>query len=130
MRSVRYAWAFPVSAVGLVVAPLARLSGGGAVVVDGVLEVHGGLLARVLPRLAPGVRVAAITLGHVVLAVSAEALARTRAHERVHVRQFERWGLLLPVLYLASSAAAWVRGGDPYLDNHFERHAYREAPLA
>lgn len=130
MRTVRYAWALPVSAIGLAAAPLARLSGGGAAVVDGVLEVHGGVLARVLPRLVPGVRIAAITLGHVVLAVSADALARTRAHERVHVRQFEQWGPLLPLLYLASSAGAWIRGGHPYLDNHFERHAYREAPLA
>jgi hypothetical protein len=67
--------------------------------------------------------VAAITLGHVVVGVSPDALAATRAHERAHVRQFERWGVLLLVLYPLAGLLAWVRGGHPYRDNRFEREA-------
>jgi hypothetical protein len=67
--------------------------------------------------------VAAITFGHVVLAVDAVALERTRAHERIHVNQYERWGALFIPAYLAASLWAAVRGGDPYFDNPFERQA-------
>jgi hypothetical protein len=67
--------------------------------------------------------VAAITLGHVVLGVSLDALTATRAHERAHVRQFERWGLLMLVLYPLAGLWAWLRGGHPYRDNWFERDA-------
>ena len=65
-----------------------------------------------------------MTLGHVVLGRSLGALDDTRAHERVHVRQCERWGpLFLPAYGLASLAAA-LRGRNAYLDNRFEREAY------
>ena len=65
----------------------------------------------------------AITLGHVVIGASPAALARCRAHERVHVRQYERFGVLFFPLYAASSALQWLRGRDPYWDNRFERQA-------
>jgi len=83
-----------------------------------------GLLARMYPPMA----IAAITFGHVVLAQAAEDLAQTREHERVHVRQYERWGLLFPLLYLGASLAAALRGADPYLDNRFEREAMNAGP--
>ena len=51
-------------------------------------------------------------------------LDRTRAHELVHVRQYERWGPLFVPAYLLSSAYFLIRGCDPYLDNPFEREAY------
>jgi hypothetical protein len=73
--------------------------------------------------------IAAITLGHVVLARSAADLARCRLHELVHVRQYERWGPLFPPLYLLASCSALLRGTHPYLDNHFEREARRLAPF-
>ena len=44
-----------------------------------------------------------MTLGHVVLGRSAAALAETRAHERVHVTQCERWGPFFVPAYAASS---------------------------
>ena len=47
-----------------------------------------------------------------------------RAHERVHVRQYERLGALFFPLYVGSSLVQWLRGRDPYFDNHFEREAY------
>jgi hypothetical protein len=67
--------------------------------------------------------VAAMTLGHVVVGVSSNALAATRTHERAHVKQFERWGVLLLVLYPLAGLLAWARGGHPYQDNGFECEA-------
>jgi hypothetical protein len=96
-----------------------------ASVLDGVLEVHGGLVDVLLRRatLLPG-GASAMTLGHVVLGRDAWLLDCTRAHERVHVRQAERWGPLFLPAYLLASAAIAVRGGNAYLDNPFEREAY------
>jgi hypothetical protein len=67
----------------------------------------------------PG-KAAAITLGHVVLATDAATAALTREHERVHVAQFERWGVLFPALYAGASLLAWLGGGHYYRDNRFE----------
>lgn len=88
-----YLWPFPVTLVGLLLALIARSSGGVLQRVGGVLEAAGGWPAWVLRRGFPfSGAVAAITLGHVVVGVSQDALSATRAHERAHVRQFERWG--------------------------------------
>jgi hypothetical protein len=43
------------------------------------------------------------------------------------VRQYERWGILFPILYVASSAIALLRGGSAYRDNVFEREAFQVA---
>jgi len=77
-------------------------------------------LARFVPL--PG-GASAMTLGHVVLGRDAAALERTRAHERVHVAQYERWGPLFIPAYLLVSAWLLARGRDPYADNPFERAA-------
>jgi len=123
-RSLRYLWPFPVTLLGVLVALAARGSGGAMRQVEGVLETAGGWPAWVLRRGFPfSGPVAAITLGHVVLGVSPSALAATRVHERAHVRQFERWGVLLLVLYPLAGLLAWLRGGNPYRDNLFEREA-------
>ena len=123
-RGLRYLWPLPVTLLGMLIALLARSSGGVMQRVDGVLESAGGWPARVLRLGFPfSGAVAAITLGHVVLGVSFDALAATRAHERAHVRQFERWGLLMLVLYPLAGLWAWLRGGHPYRDNWFERDA-------
>lgn len=95
----------------------------------GVLEAHGPGIAALFDLLSPRRAIAAMTLGHVVIARNATTLASTRAHERVHVRQCERWGPCFVPAYLAASALEWLRGRDPYLDNSFEREAWREAPL-
>lgn len=126
-RVAAYAWALPTTAVGLVFLPVALLTGGGAAWVQGALEIHGGLVTWLLRHgtLLPG-GAAALTLGHVVLGLSAAALQRTRAHERVHVRQAERWGPLFIPAYLLASAWMWVRQRDAYFDNPFEREAYDE----
>lgn len=121
---LRYLWALPATALGVLLAALARTSGGEWRRVDGVIEASGGWPARMLragfPFSGP---VAAITFGHVVLGASAPDLDATRAHERAHVRQFERWGVLMLVLYPLAGLLAGLRGGDPYRDNPFEREA-------
>lgn len=126
VRAAGYAWAGPFTLFALVfvVAPLALLRSR-VRVVAGVVEVTDGPLSNVLARLVPGLAIAAITLGHVVLAQSAADAARWRAHERVHVAQWARWGLLFPFAYLGASLVARFGGRDPYLENAFEREAFR-----
>ena len=128
-RALVYLWALPTTSVGLLFVPLALLSrNGGARVVDGVLEVHGGGVAFFLRRctlLRGGA--SAMTLGHVVLGRDERLLELTRDHERVHVRQCERWGPLFIPAYLLASVLVKFRGGRPYEDNPFEREAYGRA---
>jgi len=126
MRLIRYIWAAPATLVGLVLALVAISAGARAHVVDGVVEVAGGWLARAR-RMLP---FTAITFGHVVVGVSHSALRRLRAHEHVHVRQYERWGVLFFPLYLGSSLFALVRGRDAYRDNRFEREAFAQSQRA
>lgn len=122
-KMLRYIWAGPTTALGLLLAALA-LRGGRVALVDGVLEAHGPLLAWALTRLVPiDGGAAALALGHVVLGRNARVLAATRTHERVHVSQCERWGALFVPAYLAAAAWAFIRGGHPYFDNPFEREA-------
>lgn len=124
VRICLYLWALPVTLLGLLLVLIARVSGGSLNRVDGVLESSGGWPAWVLRRGFPfSGPVAAITLGHVVVGVSSDALATTRNHERAHVRQFERWGMLLLVLYPLAGLRAWAGGGNPYDDNLFEQEA-------
>lgn len=121
-----YAWAFPTTFVGLLfLAPAVFSRTGGARIVSGVLELHGGPVAWFLRRctLLKG-GASAMTLGHVVLGRDQRLLNLTRAHERVHVRQCERWGPLFIPAYLIASVRVFFRGGRPYEDNPFEREAY------
>ena len=93
--------------------------------VDGVLEVHGGFVEFFLRHctVLPG-GASAMTLGHVVLGRDEMALELTRPHERVHVRQCERWGIFFLPAYGIASLIALARGGSMYRDNVFEREAY------
>lgn len=126
-RWAAYLWAAPTSLLGLTAIGLTAPS---LRIVAGVLEAQGPGVARLLDLLSPLLPVLAMTLGHVVLARDAAALDDTRAHERVHVRQAECWGPLFVPAYLSASAVAWVRGGDAYADNPFERAAWAVAPVA
>ena len=118
-RLWRHLWAGPNTLFGLLIAWLALMRGAQVRRVAGVVEVCGGRLFW------PGCRFAAITMGHVVIAQSEQAMADWRAHERVHVAQYERWGPLFVPAYLACSAVQWARGRDPYLDNPFEKSAFK-----
>ena len=122
---LRYAWASPATAAGILFAIPALCVGATVRLVDGVIEVAGGRTARLIALLPAAARFAAITFGHVVIGTDHAGLARLRGHEHIHVRQYERWGGLFLPLYCASSAIQWLRGRDPYRDNWFEREAFR-----
>ncbi len=124
-RAVRYLWSLPTTAAGLVFFMLAIFTGGKSRVVDGVLEVWGGAVTLFLERctLLEG-GAGAMTLGHVVLGRTERLLNLTRSHERVHVRQCERWGPLFLPAYAIASLIALARGKRAYEDNCFEREAY------
>lgn len=116
-------WAFPYTFLGLLVGLLNAIAGGQARRVTGVWEFHGPLIARLLDLL-PLSSVMALTLGRTVLARNQLALDLTRDHERVHVRQFERWGPLMGPAYLGCSFLLWIRGRDWYRENPFEKQAF------
>lgn len=126
LRPLIYVWVFPGTAVGLMVTSLALVTGGRMQVVDGVLEVYGGLVTLILKRGNRWVAgpIAAMTLGHVVIGCDEATLRMTRRHERVHVRQYERWGPFFIPAYLACSIWLGMRGYNSYLDNPFEVEAY------
>jgi hypothetical protein len=136
-RIIVYLWVLPTTCVGLLFLLPAYVTGGRAQVVDGVLEIHGGVVRYFLrdfvadflklfskrATLSRG-GASAMTLGHVVLGQDPECLDWSRSHERVHVRQCERWGPFFLPAYLLASAWVAIRGGRGYLDNPFEREAY------
>lgn len=128
LRAWVYLWASPATIIGLLVALSVRLRGGSVNVVQGVIEVHGDFLTKLLSNRLPwlGFRMA-MTLGHVVLGTDANCLACTRRHERIHVRQYEQWGPFFLPAYLLSSLAALLRRRHPYHDNWFEREAFEQA---
>ena len=126
LRFVRYLWSLPTTLLGLPFLALSFLGGGRVRIVDGVLETHGRAVSWFLRHAVPlsgGAR--AMTLGHIILGRDQASLDETRAHERVHVAQCERWGPLFVPAYLLASFAALVRGRDPYRGNGFEIAAYR-----
>ena len=113
LDALRLAWAAPASLLGLLLAPFfarRRLA-------RGVLVCERASWPRKL-----GWRYRAITFGHVVLCVD-DVDDATMDHELAHVRQYERWGILLWPAYALASVWAKVQGGHGYWDNHFERQA-------
>jgi hypothetical protein len=119
-------WASPWTLFGMAVGALGLLTGGRVRREGRVLEFYGGFVATYL-RVFPLIRgAAAVTLGHTVLARDAATARRTRAHERVHVRQYERWGPLFVPLYLLHWCRLRLTGHNPYLDNPFEQEAFAE----
>lgn len=123
-RLLVYLWSSPTTLLGLAFLHPTLLTGGRAKIVDGVLEIHGGVTRFFLEKctLLPG-GASAMTLGHVVLGRDESSLDRTRAHERIHVSQCETWGPFFLPAYGIASALAFLRGKDPYLDNPFEIEA-------
>jgi hypothetical protein len=120
-------WAAPYTLAGAVLGLAVLGLGGRAQVRHGALEFGGGWLGRMVARLPEPSSFCAVTLGHVILGVDPLTLSAVRAHEQVHVRQYERWGPLFVPAYLLSSALQFARGRRPYLDNHFEREACARA---
>lgn len=123
-RFACYLWAAPNSLLGLSLGVTALALGGRVSMVAGTLEFQGGRAARWLAGWAPTATFGAMTLGHVILATSADTLIALRDHERVHVRQYERWGPCFLPAYALSSLWQLAHGRCPYRQNRFEREAY------
>jgi hypothetical protein len=125
-RTFGMLWASPISLLALLIALPALLSRCTIFWNGRALELSGRAVTSVLCALSFNRAIDAMTLGHVILARDCACAERWRAHELVHVGQFERWGALMPVAYAAASLIAWWRGGDAYWDNAFEVDARRE----
>ncbi len=126
VQILRYAWASPTTLLGLCAVAITLITRGRCSIVDGVLEAQGGFATWFLKRIVPlDGGASAMTIGHVVLGRDQSALDRTRQHERVHVRQCERWGPVFIPAYFLECALAWWRGQDAYYGNRFEAEAYR-----
>ena len=125
----KYLWSLPTTSVGLLFVLPTLMTGGRGQWVEGVLELHGGAVRWMLTRLVPlPGGASAMTLGHVVIGRDRESLDSTRDHERVHVRQVERWGPFFLPAYLGCSFWLLLRGRDAYRDNPFEREAFSICP--
>ncbi len=122
-----YAWASPNSLMGLVIGAAMILAGAQARRVAGVLEVGGGLVGTLLGPKKIALPWRAMTLGHVIVGIDQAALNQSRAHELVHVRQYEQWGPLFLPAYVASSLWQLACGRRCYRDNWFERQAYERS---
>ncbi len=121
-------WASPYSMVGIGIGLIGMCTGGRGRIRSGAIEFYGGGTQWFVRHLPLGELTIGFTLGHVILGQTAAGLDVACAHERVHVRQFERWGLLMGPAYLLASAWLWLIGRDAYRDNPFEIEAYRKAP--
>ena len=123
-RAAAYAWAAPNTALGAAAGLVVLCLGGRVRFVSGTAELHGAVVARVLTGPRGSRPYGAMTLGHVVLGASPARLSALRGHERVHVRQYERWGLFFLPAYALSGLWQLVHGRHWYRDNFFERQAY------
>jgi hypothetical protein len=119
-----YAWTSPNTAFGMMLGLLALLFGARLRPRHGVLEFSGGGLGALFAAPWLACPFHAITLGHVILATDDAALECARAHEQVHVRQYEQWGPFFLPAYAASSLWQLACGRRCYRDNWFERQAY------
>jgi hypothetical protein len=122
-----YAWAGPNSLIGLVIGGALMLLGARASRVDGVVEVAGGLVGTFLGQKRIALPWRAMTLGHVIVGIDEAALRQSRAHEHVHVRQYEQWGPFFLPAYVVSSLWQLACGRRCYRDNWFERQAYEKS---
>ncbi len=124
MQFLKYIWPLPITLFGLILASIVQITGGVCKRYGNALEASNGAASRLLWLMNPWANIEAITLGHVILARDADTAERLRTHEHTHVRQYERWGVIFPLAYFASSAIAVMKGGDAYRDNVFEREAF------
>jgi hypothetical protein len=116
-----YLWVSPVSLLGLLAGLLACALGASIKRRFGVIEIAGNSRTPLLRSISSHFE--AITLGHVILGRNHGTLTRWRNHEHVHVRQYERWGILFPLLYVLASFKALLTGKRFYWDNVFEVEA-------
>jgi hypothetical protein len=120
---LKYLWASPCSAIGLVLAGVPCLLGASGRVHSGVLEVAFADSDHVLARWLLKLPYAGITFGHVVLAPTHQLQDALRAHERAHVAQYETWGPVFLIAYPLSSLVQVLLGRHGHAHNHFEVQA-------
>ena len=126
-KLISYAWASPNSLIGLVIGGVMSCSARGRGVIAGVLEVGGGLVGTLLGREADRVALARDDARPRDPRDRRVALNQSRAHEHVHVRQYEQWGPFFLPAYAASSLWQLACGRRCYRDNWFERQAYEQS---
>ena len=122
-------WTFPNTMLGLMIGCLGLCTGGKVQRVNGCWEFHGGIVKNLLQLAPTGNGAMAMTLGHTILGQTRAALDISRAHEHVHVRQYEKLGPFFIPAYFAASFYAWITKRDPYRDNIFEIEAFNEEPI-
>ena len=127
LRALGIVWASPYTLLGLSLGAIGLATGGRARIRGPIVEFYGGGVTWLLRHATKGQFALAMTLGHTILGQTDAALDVSRKHELVHVRQFERWGPLMGPAYLGCSLALWLLGRSPYLDNPFEKEAYRQS---
>jgi len=127
LRLLTYAWVAPNTLLGALLGLFILCLLGRVQFVQGVAEFHGGLLGRIFAKLPVIGHFGAVTLGHVILGRNPTELALLRAHESVHVRQYERWGVFFLPAYALSSVWEVIHGRGCYKSNYFERQAYGTA---
>jgi hypothetical protein len=128
VRILAYAWAGPNTLVALVAGGITLLTGGRMQCVEGAIEFWGGFARWFLRHRMLARGAGAMALGHVIFGQTRNELETARAHEHVHIKQYERWGPLMAPAYLLCSLWLWTRGKSPYWDNPFEQDAYRRFP--
>lgn len=126
-------WALPLSLFGLILVLPIRIARGRIDRVTGgipALLVRGPLADRLLQR-HPFGPMAAVAIGHIIIARQHGLTPHTLSHELVHVRQAAHWGPIFPFAYLVASAWAMLHGHPAYWYNHFEiaaRKAEKHSP--
>ena len=123
-RLAACAWASPNTLIGLVFGILMVLFGAEFRQQRGVAEFSGGWIGSLIAKPTLRIPFRAITLGHVILGTDKAILDAARDHEHIHVRQYEIWGPLFLLAYVASSAWQLICGRRCYRDNWFERQAF------
>ena len=125
---LRLLWAMPCTLIGALLGMAVIGLGGSVRRVGHTFEVALCLSQQQTPCWVRRLGFSAITLGHIIVGQSHEVLAVLRAHEWVHVRQYELLGPLFFVAYPAASLLALLRGQCPYYGNAFEKQAFVKAP--
>lgn len=125
-KLIAYAWAAPNTLLGILLGLVMIVFGGRVHFMDGVAEFHGGWVGNFFASRPRPFCFGAITVGHVILGTCHNELSALRAHEHVHVRQYERWGIFFLPAYALSSLWEVCNGRNGYWNNSFERQAYAE----
>jgi hypothetical protein len=121
----RYLWPSPYTIFGLLVFFIPIRGARSLLVHRGTIGVIGPAIECLLVRVPIIGGAAAMTFGHSILAKDRDTFYSTWDHERVHVDQYQRWGLLFVPMYLGVGLWLKIRGKDPYWDNPFEIEARR-----